>query len=82
LTFAFLIAAIVIALALVLAIIQREVPLRTMGGAEAAAHDAAEAAQAAEANGPLAVQPRQEAVVESIEQPAHSVVGSGGPSVT
>ncbi len=44
LTTAFLIAGLVLILALVLAIIQREVPLRTMGGLQAAAAEAAQAA--------------------------------------
>jgi EmrB/QacA subfamily drug resistance transporter len=79
LTFAFVVAAVVLAIALVLAIIQREVPLRTMGAQQAAAFEAAEAAKSSR---PLAVQPRQETVVEAVEQPAHSVVRGGGPSVT
>jgi EmrB/QacA subfamily drug resistance transporter len=78
LTFAFLIAAVVIVFALVLAIIQREVPLRTMGGAEAAAFEAAKDAETAR---PSAVQPRQETLVKGVEQPAHTFVGGGGPSV-
>jgi hypothetical protein len=41
LTFAFLVAAVVLTVTLVLAIIQREVPLRTMGGRQAAAVEAA-----------------------------------------
>ena len=79
LTFAFLIAAVVIVFALVLAIIQREVPLRTMGGVEAAAFEAAKTAEAAK---PSAVQPRQETLVEAPQEPADAVVGGGGTRVT
>jgi EmrB/QacA subfamily drug resistance transporter len=50
LTFAFVVAAVVLAVALVLAIIQREVPLRTMGGQQAAA--AEEAAKLAAESAP------------------------------
>jgi EmrB/QacA subfamily drug resistance transporter len=57
LTFAFLVAAIVLALALVLAIIQREVPLRTMGGRQAAAAEAAEAADLTASSAPSSSTP-------------------------
>ena len=72
LTTAFLIGAIVLSLALVLAIIQREVPLRTVGAKQAAA---AEAAQAAEAGGQIEEGPRSPAATasgsESMKVPAY-----------
>ncbi len=57
LTFAFLIGAVVLAIALVLALIQREVPLRTVGAAQAVAAENAQMTAAA----PTPVLPREAA---------------------